>query len=128
MAVASILGNLRFAPFNCTQLAIPCHMGADWREGELMSNMRVERSSRGGKKGTHRSRSDLVVTVPNEESGESRLKPPVISTQPRKIVLSQNRTGNRTVLVIRFSTIFFVFILILVAYFHTDCISNLRIH
>lgn len=102
IAFASILGSLRFAPFDCTQSAIPCHMGADWCKDESLLKMRVERPSRGGRKGTHRSRSDLVVTVPNEESGESRLKPPVISTQPRKIVLSQNRTGNRTsVLVIR---------------------------
>ena len=67
--------------------------------------MKVEQSLRGGKKGAPRSRrrgqrktfqkTDLMVTLPNEESKESRLKPPVSSTQQRKIVrISQNKTGK----------------------------------
>jgi len=67
--------------------------------------MKVEQTSRGGKKGAPRGRgrgqrkafekADLVVTVPNDESGASRLKPPVNTTQPRKIVrLNQNKTGE----------------------------------
>ena len=87
----SILGNLRFAPLGS------CHMGA---EDDSMLKMKVERSSRGrgGKKGAHGGRRDLLVTVPNVESAESRLKPPVVnSTQRRKIVLSQNKTGNRMI-------------------------------
>ena len=71
-------------------------MGA---EDDSMLKMKVERSSRGrgGKRGAHGGRRDLLVTVPNVESGESRLKPPVNSTQRRKIVLSQNKTGNRMI-------------------------------
>lgn len=68
-------------------------MGA---EDDSMLKMKVERSSRGRgeKKGAHGGRRDLLVTVPNVESAESRLKPPVVnSTQRRKIVLSQNKTG-----------------------------------
>ena len=71
----------------------------------LVCSMKVEQSLRGGKKGAPRSRgrgqrktfqkTDLMVTLPNEESKESRLKPPVSSTQPRKIVrISQNKTGE----------------------------------
>ena len=67
--------------------------------------MKVQQNSRGGKKGAPRGRgreqrktfekTDLVVTVTNEESGASRIKPPVNATQSRKIVrLSQNKTGN----------------------------------
>lgn len=67
--------------------------------------MKAEQSLRGGKKGAPRSRgrgqrktfqkTDLMVTLPNEESKESRLKPPVSSTQQRKIVrISQNKTGK----------------------------------
>lgn len=68
--------------------------------------MRVKQSLRGGKKGAPRGRgreqrkpfpkTDLMVTLPNEERKESRLKPPVNGTQPRKIVrISQNKTGKR---------------------------------
>ena len=57
--------------------------------------MRVDRGSRGRKKGSLHGRDGLVVTVPNRESAESRLKPPVVSSHPRKIVLNQNKTGIR---------------------------------
>ena len=60
---------------------------------------------RGGKKGAPRGqgrgqrkpfpKTDLLVTVPNEESGASRLKPVPSDLAPRKIVrLSQNKTGT----------------------------------
>ena len=55
--------------------------------------MKVDRASRGGKKGSLCGREDIVVTVPNQESAESRLKPPVVSSHPRKIILNQNKTG-----------------------------------
>ncbi|XP_029209578.2 uncharacterized protein LOC114973339 isoform X2 [Acropora millepora] len=54
--------------------------------------MRVDRGSRGAKKGSIQSRDGLVVTVPNPETAECRLKPPVVSSHPRKIVLNQNKT------------------------------------
>ncbi|XP_068746754.1 uncharacterized protein [Montipora capricornis] len=54
--------------------------------------MKVDRASRGGKKGSLCGREDIVVTVPNQESAESRLKPPVVSSHPRKIILNQNKT------------------------------------
>ena len=61
-----------------------------------VDNMRVDRGSRGGKKGSIKGRDGLVVTVPsNPETAECRLKPPVVSSHPRKIVLNQNKTGIR---------------------------------
>ena len=64
-------------------------------ELHAVDNMRVDRGSRGGKKGSIQSRDGLVVTVPNPETAECRLKPPVVSSHPRKIVLNQNKTGMR---------------------------------
>lgn len=64
-------------------------------ELHAVDNMRVDRGSRGAKKGSIQSRDGLVVTVPNPETAECRLKPPVVSSHPRKIVLNQNKTGMR---------------------------------
>ena len=74
-------------------------------EDDSIFEMKVEQSSRGGKKGAPRGRgrgqrktfekTDLVVTVTNEESGAFRIKLLVNTTQPQKVVrLSQNKTGN----------------------------------
>lgn len=66
--------------------------------------MKVEGNARGGKKkgaravgrrkATDLQNTDLVVTVPNEDSSSSRLKPPVSSSQPRKIVRLNRKTGK----------------------------------
>lgn len=64
--------------------------------------MKVEESARDGKKKSFRTvgtrkesnlqSTDLVVTVPNENSNSSRLKPPVTASEPRKIVINR-KTG-----------------------------------
>lgn len=52
----------------------------------LTKKVRMKKANaRGGK---------LVVTVPNEESSSSRLKPPVTVSQPRKIVRLNRKTGK----------------------------------
>lgn len=61
--------------------------------------MKVEGNARGRKQRVPRGRgrgkranfqsTDLVVTVSNEDSSSSRLKPPVTTSQPRKIVLNR---------------------------------------
>lgn len=66
--------------------------------------MKVEGNARGRKQRVPRGRgrgkranfqsTDLVVTVSNEDSSSSRLKPPVTTSQPRKIVL--NRKNEST--------------------------------
>lgn len=66
--------------------------------------MKVEGNARGGKEKASRGRgrgkrtdyqsTDLVVTVPNEESSSSRLKLPVTVSQPRKIVRLNRKTGK----------------------------------
>ena len=65
--------------------------------------MKVEGNARRGKKkglrslGTRKEGSlqstDLVVTVPNEDSNSSRFKPPVTARQTRKIVINR-KTGK----------------------------------
>lgn len=64
--------------------------------------MKGEGNARGGKQKAFRGRgrgkqtnyqnTDLVVTVPNEESTSTRLKPPVTAT--RKIVRLNRKTGE----------------------------------
>lgn len=51
---------------------------------------------RGRGKRTNLQNTDLVVTVPNEDSGSSnsRLKPPVTTSQPRKVVRLNRKTGK----------------------------------
>ncbi|KAJ7389899.1 testis- and ovary-specific PAZ domain-containing protein 1 [Desmophyllum pertusum] len=68
--------------------------------------VKVVRNTRGGKQRAPRGRgrgkrtnlqnTDLVVTVPNEDSGSSnsRLKPPVTTSQPRKVVRLNRKTGS----------------------------------
>lgn len=73
--------------------------------------MKVEGNTRGRKQRVPRGRgrgkrtnfqsTDLVVTVSNEDSSSSRLKPPVTTSQPRKIVLNR-KTGKLNELCVSF--------------------------
>ena len=73
--------------------------------------MKVEGNTRGRKQRVPRGRgrgkrtnfqsTDLVVTVSNEDSNSSRLKPPVTTSQPRKIVLNR-KTGKLNELCVSF--------------------------
>lgn len=72
--------------------------------------MRVEGNTRGGKQRAPRGRgrgkrtnfqnTDLVVTVSNEDSSSSRLKPPVTASQSRKIVRLNRKTGKLNELIL----------------------------
>ena len=62
-------------------------------EGNTRGRKKSVSRGRGRGKGTNFQSTDLVVTVPNEDRSSSRLKPPVTTSQPRKIVLNR-KTGK----------------------------------